>query len=438
MRKILRLTKREYLAAVKTKGFIIMLVLMPVLMSGSGLAMYLLRNQVDTNDKRVAIIDHSGAVGDVIVKTAEARNAQVVMDKETGKKVQPAWIFEVVTPDEQNLQAQRLELSNRIRNGEMHAFVEIGPKVLYPEGEQSAYRITYHGKNAAMDNIRNWLTNPVNTYLRKARMTDAGIDETQTDKILTWIDVESMGLITVDEETGEIQEAKRTSEAEAILVPVVLFFLMFMLVMMGAMPLLQSTMEEKTQRIAEVLLGSMTPFEFMGGKVLGGLLVSLTGATFYVFGGIFALNTIGLGDFIPFSTLPWFFTFLVFEIVMLGSFLAALGSACNDPKDAQNLTFPAMIPVFFPMFIFMPVLQEPTSGFATWLSLFPLFTPMLMLLRTSAPVDIPLWQPWVGLIGVMLFTVFAVWLGGRIFRVGILMAGGPPKLGKIFRWAFRG
>jgi ABC-2 type transport system permease protein len=437
MRKIWRLTKREYLAAVKTKGFIIMLVLMPVLFSGSGLAMYLLRNQVDTNDKRVAIIDHSGVVIDVIIKTAEARNAEVVFDKD-GKKVQPAWIFDVVKPDEQNPQAQRLELSNRIRNGEMHAFVEIGPKVLYPEGEQSAYRITYHGKNAAMDDIRGWLNDPVNTYLRKKRLTDAGIEETQTNKILTWITVEAMGLVTVDEETGEIQEAKSTNELEAILVPMVMFFLMFMLVMMGAMPLLQSTMEEKTQRIAEVLLGSMTPFEFMGGKVLGGLLVSLTGATFYIFGGIFAINTIGLGDFIPFNTIPWFFTFLVFEIVMLGSFLAALGSACNDPKDAQNLTFPAMIPVFFPMFIFMPILQEPTSGFATWLSLFPLFTPMLMLLRTAAPVDIPLWQPWVGLIGVMLFTVFAVWLGGRIFRVGILMAGGPPKLGKIFRWAFRG
>ena len=53
-------------------------------------------------------------------------------------------------------------------------------------------------------------------------------------------------------------------------------------------------------------------------------------------------------------------------------------------------------------------------------------------------VDIPLWQPWVGLVGVMLFTIFAVWLGGRIFRIGILMAGGPPKLGKMLRWAFRG
>jgi ABC-2 type transport system permease protein len=438
MRKILRLTKREYLAAVKTKGFIIMLVLMPVLMSGSGLAMYLLRNQVDTTDKRVAVIDHSGAVGDVIIETAESRNAQAVHDKETGKKVQPAYIFEVVKADNQDPQAQRLALSDRIRSGELHAFLEIGPNVLNPEGDQTTYRITYHGKNAAMDNVRNWLNNPINTHLRKVRLTEAGVEEAQTDKILAWIDVEPMGLVSLDEETGNIQEARRTSEAEAILVPVVLFFLMFMLVMMGAMPLLQSTMEEKTQRIAEVLLGSMQPFEFMAGKVFGGLLVSLTGASFYVFGGIFFLSRFGLRDFIPFDILPWFFTFLVFEIVMLGSLLAAIGSACNDPKDAQNLTFPAMIPIFFPMFIFMPIIQEPTSGFATWMSLIPLFTPMLMLLRTSAPVDIPIWQPWVGLVGVMLFTIFAVWLGGRIFRIGILMAGGPPKLGKMVRWAFRG
>ena len=218
----------------------------------------------------------------------------------------------------------------------------------------------------------------------------------------------------------------------------ILFFLMFMMVMMGAMPLLQTTMEEKTQRIAEVLLGSLTPFEFMGGKVLGGLGVALTGTLFYLFGGILLVSKLGLGDFIPFDIIPWFLTFLILEIIMVGSMLAALGSACNDPKDAQNLTFPAMIPVMFPIFVFMPILQEPTSGFATWMSLFPMFTPMLMLLRKASPMDIPLWQPWVGLIGVMLFTVLSVWMGGRIFRVGILMQGGAPKISKIFRWAFRG
>ena len=438
MRKLLRLAKREYLASVKTKGFIIMLVLMPVLMGGSGIAMYLLRNQVDTTDKKVAVLDHSGVIADVLLTAAEQRNKTVVFDKESEKKVQPAYIFEIVQPDYMNAEAQKLDLSNRIDDGELHAFLDIGPNVLNLEGEEDTFLMAYHAKNAAMDNIRTWLNNTINNHLRLTRMRDAGVDDSQADEILTWIQVEAMGLVSVDEETGEIQAARKTSEAEAILVPVILFFLMFMMVMMGAMPLLQTTMEEKTQRIAEVLLGSLTPFEFMGGKVLGGLGVALTGTLFYLCGGILLVSKMGMQDFIPFHIIPWFLIFLIFEIIMVGSMLAALGSACNDPKDAQNLTFPAMIPVMFPMFVFMPILQEPTSAFATWMSLFPTFTPMLMLLRKAAPVDIPAWQPWVGLVGVLLFTVLAVWIGGRIFRVGILMQGGALKIGKIFRWAFRG
>ena len=438
MRKTLRFIKREYLAAVKTKGFIVMLLLMPVLMGGSGIAMVLLQGQVDTTDKRVAVVDHSGIVSDMILKAAEERNAAAVFDKEKGKKVQPAYLFEVIEPNNTDPRAQKLELSERIRQGDLHAFLEVGPSVLHPQGDQSTFRIKYHGKNAAIDNIRNWLNNVINPYLRKIRLTEAGVEESKADQIMAWLQVEAMGLVSMDEETGEIREARKTGEAEAILVPVVLFFLMFMLVMMGAMPLLQSTMEEKTQRIAEVLLGSLQPHQFMAGKVLGGLLVSLTGAAVYVSGGVFFLGRIGLTDFIPFHAIPWFFAFLVLEIVMVGSILAALGSACNDPKDAQNLTFPAMIPVFFPMFVFMPVLQEPTSAFATWLSMIPLFTPMLMLIRTAAPTGIPAWQPWAGLVAVVLFTVFIVWVGGRVFRFGILMQGGPPKLSNILKWAFRG
>jgi ABC-2 type transport system permease protein len=245
-------------------------------------------------------------------------------------------------------------------------------------------------------------------------------------------------LLSADEATGEVREARKSSEAEAVLVPLVLFFLMFMMVMMGSIPLLSSTQEEKTQRIAEVLLGCLKPHEFMAGKVLGGLAVSLTGATVYVTGGIILLNVAGLAAFVPLHVIPWFFAYLVLEIVMIGTYLAALGSACNDPKDAQNMMFPALIPVFLPIFLAMPTLQEPTSAFATGLSLFPLFTPLLMLLRKASPVGIPAWQPWVGLIGVLLATVFSVWAGGRIFRVAILMQGGPPKLSKILRWAIRG
>ena len=438
MRRVFRLVKREYLASVKTKGFIIMLVLMPVVMGGSGIAMYLLKGQVDTTDKRVAVLDRSGIVTDMLLKAVEERNNSAVYDKETGKKIQPTYILDIIEPDKKDSQAQRLQLSDRIRSGELHAFLEIGPNVRHPKGEQSTCRIKYHAKNAAVDNIRGWLNNTINPYLRKVRLTDAGVDESKADEIMAWFQVEAMGLVSVDEETGEIREARRTGEAEAILVPVIFFFLMFMMVMMGAMPLLQSTMEEKTQRIAEVLLGCLKPIEFMAGKVIGGLAIYMTVTLIYLIGGIFFLGKIGLQDYIPFHIIPWFITFLVLEIVMLGSLLAALGSACNDPKDAQNLTFPAMLPVFFPMFIFMPVLMEPNSVFATWLSLFPLFTPMLMLIRKATPVGIPAWQPWVGLVGVLIFTAFSVWMGGRIFRVAILMQGGPPKLSKMLKWAIRG
>jgi ABC-2 type transport system permease protein len=97
-----------------------------------------------------------------------------------------------------------------------------------------------------------------------------------------------------------------------------------------------------------------------------------------------------------------------------------------------------MLPVMIPMFILVPVIKEPLSGFATCLSLFPPFTPLLMLLRQSTPVGIPAWQPWVGLVGVAVFTILCVWAGGRIFRVGLLMQGQPPRIGDLLRWAVRG
>jgi ABC-2 type transport system permease protein len=84
------------------------------------------------------------------------------------------------------------------------------------------------------------------------------------------------------------------------------------------------------------------------------------------------------------------------------------------------------------------VLKEPLTGFATWLSLVPIFTPMMMMIRIGTPAAIPAWQPWAGLAGVLAVTIVSVWTAGRIFRVAILMQGRPPRLGDLFRWAFRG
>jgi len=112
-------------------------------------------------------------------------------------------------------------------------------------------------------------------------------------------------------------------------------------------------------------------------------------------------------------------------------------TAWTNKKDSQSLQFPAMLPIILPMFLLMPVIQDTLSGFSTGLSLFPLFTPMLMILRMASPVSIPIWQPIVGLVGVIIFTILCVWLGGKIFRTFILIQGKKPTIANLVRYAFR-
>ena len=437
MRKVLTLARREYKAAVHTKGFVIGLLIAPLFMGGSLLGMALLKGQVDTTDRPIAVVDRSGIVAEVIVQAAEERNGVEVHD-ESGKKVKPAYNIQVVEPDGEDPEAQRLELSDRVRSGSLHAFMEIDPYVLHPRSNPDSAGIRYYGKNAAVDEVRRWVEWPINGHLRWRRAEEAGMDQEAVGDLFDWVGAEGLGLVTVDEETGQVRQARRSSEAGAFLVPFAILMLMFMMVMMGALPQLHSVMEEKTQRIAEVLLGSITPSQLMGGKVLGGLAVSLTASIVYVTLGYFAVRRTDMVDSIPLALIPWFFAHMVLAIVMTGSMMAALGSTCNEAKEAQSMTPLAMFPVLIPMFVMVPVITQPNSAFATYLSLFPLFTPMLMMIRMATQAGIPSWQPVVGMGGMALFTFLSVWAGGRIFRVGILMQGQPPKIGNIIRWALRG
>jgi len=124
--------------------------------------------------------------------------------------------------------------------------------------------------------------------------------------------------------------------------------------------------------------------------------------------------------------------------VMLCSFAAALGAACSSPQDAQNLAVVLVMPIMIPYFVLMPVMQSPNGAMSTVLSLIPPFTPPLMLLRQALPAGVAWWQPWVGLAGVIVWTVAGTWAAARIFRIGILMQGQAPKLGELMKWAVRG
>ena len=438
MRKALKIALREYSTSVRTKAFFIMIVLAPIMMSGGLITIRLMERHKDTTDKRIAVVDRSGRVAEALVQAAEARNTTRIYDQETGEKVAPGYVIEIVPPDDEDPGAQRVALSDRVKRRELHAFVEVGRDVVTPGEGQEACQITYHSENSALDDARGWMGGPINQHIRDLRLAAAGVDESARERLLDWVSVDGLGLITVDEATGEVKDAERSNEGRAIGVPAAMMMLMFLMIMVGATPLISAVLEEKMQRIAEVLLGSVRPFQLMLGKLLGTLGVSFTVIAIYMTGGIVLAYHLDVTDYVPFHVLPWFLVYMVAAIVLFGSLLIAFGAACNDMKEAQSLMMPVWLLVMFPMFVWLPVVKEPLGGFATWMSLIPPFTPILMLVRQAAPTGIPVWQPWVGLAGVLAFTTLCVWAGGRIFRVAILMQGKPPRPRDLLRWAVRG
>ncbi len=437
MYKVFRLALREYYAAVRTKGFIIGLVMLPIFMSGSMIAMVLLKDHVDIRERHIVVIDETGEFTETLQEAARVRNTQHIFSEEDSSQIQPAYKIEFEEPDTAALMVQLGKLSDRVRAGELHAFLHIGSSIIHPSLDPSNSQANYHAESAALDDMRGWLRDPLNNHLRRLRLEEAGIDESDIPDLFAWSWITAKGLLTVDD-SGTVTDAGASNEIRAIAVPLVMMMLMFMMSMMGAMPQLSAVMEEKTQRIVEVILGSITPFQFMIGKILGGLAVALTSTLVYLGGGTLFMQWRGFEQYIPYDILPWFVVNLVILLFMLGALMTSLGSVANDAKDAQSLSFPAMFPMMVPMFIMMPVLKEPLSTFSTIVSLIPPFTPMVMTLRLASPVTIPAWQPWVGLAGVILFTLLVAWGGARIFRTAILMQGVPLKFSNIMRWMTKG
>ena len=243
MDKILTLFKREYRAAVRTKSFIISLILVPLLMGGGFLAMIIMEKNQDTDDKKVVIIDYSGMMEEPLRNAAELRNQQEIIDPETGEQVASKYLIEFMAPDPANRLDQQLQLSERVQSGELHAFIEIGPDVLHPSGREGGY-LKYYSEHSFNDRVRDWFRNTINSHLQQLRVAELQLDETQTTDLFTWLGIEGMGLVTVDKKTGEQQEAQESNELQSFLVPYIMVLLMFMLVMMSAVPLLSAVMEK--------------------------------------------------------------------------------------------------------------------------------------------------------------------------------------------------
>ena len=214
--------------------------------------------------------------------------------------------------------------------------------------------------------------------------------------------------------------------------------LMFMVIFMASQPMLESVLEEKSQRIAEVLLGSANPFQLMCGKLIGTVGGSITVFLIYMSGLYFVAQNRGWMDFVPFHLMPWFVVFQILGVLFYAAIFMAVGASVSQLKEAQSMLLPVWMLLMAPLFIWIFLVQDPTGSVATWFSLFPPATPTTMMLRLATGQTIPIWQPLVGIVLTTLSTLAIVIVAGRIFRVGILWQGKTPKLSEILRWGLSG
>lgn len=438
MRKIWVIAARDYKAAVRTKSFLIGLLLMPVLMVGGMVVQVLLKQHVDIEDKKFAIIDRTpGAqVFALLEQSVADRNQHGLKDPKTGQQRYGKFNLEKIDP-KTDRDRQRYEMSERILQGDFFGFVEIGPDVTRPGATGEGVFVRYQTNRPTFEAFPQWADKAINDAILKKRWADAHLPKDKMEAMLQQFPLLTTGLSKRDAE-GNISDPPLIQQVARYLVPMGLVMLMFMVVMLGATPAMQGIVEEKMNRIAEVLLGSVRPFEMMVGKLLGLMGVSLTIAAVYLAGAYWSASRYDFVEFFPLDLLAWFAIYQILALMMYGSLFLAIGAAATDVKETQTLLMPVVLLACLPLFVLGPTLEDPNSTLSTSFSYFPFVTPMLMTARLAVPPGIPWWEPLLGILLVLATTALCVYAAGRIFRVGILMQGKGARFSDLVKWVIRG
>lgn len=428
MRKTLIVAASEFGTLARSKAFIISVVLMPVVMIGSILLVRATKNTTDGKDRTFAVVDYTGVVAGPLIEVAAALNAGVGSPE--GRRTGPKFIPQEVKPQGRDPEALRLELSDRVRREEIFAFVEI-PAAILDSG--SGEEIRYYSDHPSYNALPQWLRTTVNAVILNERFRASALDRTLVTRLTKPAPLENLGLFNRDS-AGNVKPAEQVDEVRTFGLPSVLLVLMYITVMSSSPQLLNSVIEEKMSRISEVLIASVTPFQLMMGKLLGSVSVSVLLALIYFSGGLAVARYWGYSDAVTPGMLLWFVLFLILAVLMFGSIFIAIGAACTDLKDSQNMVTPAMLLVMLPMLTWVSVLRAPDGMLATMLSLTPTATPFLMLLRIALAPGPPAWQILLGFVLTTGTAVLMVWAAGKIFRTGLLMQGKSATLPEMVRW----
>jgi ABC-2 type transport system permease protein len=431
MNKISIIARSEYLRRVKSKGFIIATILAPVgLLVLIGVSVWVGVLTQETGARTVAIVDRTERLGAALAD-----------------RLPDSYTAAIETVPEDSLQA-------RVRRGELDGYFVL-PQGLLGGGEEAAYYSEGGGGFSAQFRLQD----AVGDVVRRARLEAAGASAEVLDAAEERVGVRLVAL--TDE--GESEDATWLFAGLGYAMGFIIYIAMFVY---GAM-VMRGVIEEKTNRIVEVVASSARPFQLMMGKVLGIGAVGLTQFALWValaLAGLVALGTVLAGFVdpaalaggdaaataaavedlpfdpaaltlanVPFDLIVYFLLFFLGGYLLYGSLFAAVGSAVEQESDAQSLQLPVMIPVILPA-VFLPfVADNPDAPVSIALSLVPFFSPILMVVRAAATA-VPFWQMALALVLLALAFVGTIWVASRIYRVGILMYGKKATFRDLARW----
>ncbi len=220
----------------------------------------------------------------------------------------------------------------------------------------------------------------------------------------------------------------------AMLIPVAFMVLLMVSVMTAGSYLMTALVEEKSSRVMEVLLSAVSPMQLMFGKIIGQMAVGIIILIVYGGMGIAGLLTFALMDLLEPIKLVYFVCFFLISFLTIASIMAAVGSAVNDMREAQTLQAPIIMLVMIPWFVWSFVQRAPNSPLAVALSFTPLVNPFTMVIRLGGSEPIPTWQVLVSILIGAATSAFMVWAAAKIFRIGVLMYGKPPNFATLIRW----
>lgn len=422
---------REFSERVQKKSFIITTLLTPILMMALILAPMLISGYSEDSAKQVVVVDDSKIIAQQLTNSEEI-------------------VFEQ-TP-------LPLELA-RTEYNDCYAILHIGSDIV--DNPSDAY--LYTNGTAAMGTEMN-IASQLTMAVQKEKMNIYNVDQQVMQQLNTRVNLQSL------KNSPSEEDAEGSSAVVASVLAYVLSFILYMFLILYGVMVMQSVIEEKNNRVLEVLVSTVKPFDMMMGKILGIACVALVqiliwivfiaGVAYFVLPHILPDEILAAMDLlkqgVPASAVGgtemgmlqaimmlsnikyiggiiiWLLVFVFGGFLLYAAMFAAVGSAVDSPQDAQQLQTPIMLPIILALFIMLSVINDPTSNLAFWFSMIPFTSPIVMMARI--PYEIPMWE--VCLSAVLLYAtfLFVVWGAGKIYRVGILMHGKKPNIKELLRW----